>query len=85
MQKWHVYILRCADETLYCGITTDPDRRLAEHNNGTGAKYTRARRPVELLESIVVASRSDALRIEFAVKKQPRSRKIAFLRQSVPA
>ena len=46
---WYVYLLRCADATLYCGVTTDMERRLREHNAGSrGAKYTRARRPVEL-------------------------------------
>ena len=47
---WYVYLLRCADATLYCGVTTDMERRLREHNAGSrGAKYTRARRPVDLL------------------------------------
>lgn len=47
---WYVYLLRCADATLYCGVTTDMERRLREHNAGSrGAKYTRARRPVELV------------------------------------
>ena len=48
-QKNYVYILRCADGTYYTGFTTDPDRRLKVHNSGKGAKYTRSRRPVELI------------------------------------
>ena len=48
-----VYILRCSDGTLYCGWTTDLEQRVAKHNNGTGAKYTRSRRPVELVYTVV--------------------------------
>jgi len=79
MQKWFVYLLRCADDTLYCGITTDMERRLKQHNDGTAAKYTRPRRPVELETHISVDSKGEALRLEIAVKKVPRERKIAFL------
>lgn len=79
MKPWHVYLLRCADDTLYCGITTDPERRLREHNDGTGAKYTRSRRPVSMLESIMVETRSAALKLEAAVKKRPKAAKQDFL------
>ncbi|GAB7023476.1 GIY-YIG nuclease family protein [Salidesulfovibrio brasiliensis] len=81
MGKWYVYLLRCSDETLYCGITTDPGRRVDEHNSGTGAKYTRSRRPVVLVETATVETRGDALRLEMAVKRQPRHKKIDFLRR----
>ena len=61
---WHVYLLRCADDTLYCGVTTDLDRRLAQHNGrlAGGARYTRPRRPVALLLSRACTSRQEALR-----------------------
>jgi len=80
--SWHVYLLTCADGTLYCGVTTDLARRLAEHNAGRaggGAKYTRARLPVELAASAPRADKSSALRLELAVKKRPRADKVAFL------
>lgn len=70
MANWHVYILRCADGTLYTGITTDLSRRVDEHNNGkAGARYTRSRRPVAVAYSEPAASRSEASRREYAIKK----------------
>lgn len=65
---WYVYLLRCADGSLYAGITTDPDRRLAEHNAGTGAKYTRARRPLALAWLEPAADRAAASRREYQVR-----------------
>jgi putative endonuclease len=79
MSSWHVYLLRCADDTLYCGITNDLKRRLASHNAGTGAKYTRARTPVCLAASAEVGSKSDALKLEIQVKRKKRDQKIPFL------
>ena len=62
---WYVYLLRCADATLYCGVTTDMERRLREHNAGSrGAKYTRARRPVELVCCVAQPDASSACRLE---------------------
>lgn len=72
---WQVYLLRCSDDSLYCGITTDVERRLAEHNRGTGAKYTRSRRPVELVYVETVEGRSAAARREHAIKRLSRSEK----------
>ncbi|QGY40956.1 GIY-YIG nuclease family protein [Pseudodesulfovibrio cashew] len=79
MPTWYVYLLRCADDTLYCGVTTDVKRRIDQHNSGTGAKYTRSRTPVSLEACVSTKSRSDALRLEIKVKKQPRYKKINFL------
>ncbi|WP_461208717.1 GIY-YIG nuclease family protein [Desulfocurvus sp. DL9XJH121] len=76
---WHVYLLRCADGTLYCGVTTDLSRRVDEHNAGTGAKYTRARRPVHLVASAGFPDRSAAQSAEYAVKQRPSKQKIIFL------
>lgn len=76
--SWFVYLLRCADGTLYAGITTDPHRRVAEHNAGTGARYTRARLPVELIHSEPAADRAAASRREAAIKKLPRAAKLAL-------
>lgn len=79
MPKWFVYLLSCADGTLYCGVTTDLARRLAEHNAGTAAKYTRARLPVALAASAPCADKGAALRLELAVKKRPRAAKLPYL------
>ncbi len=78
---WYVYLLRCADETLYCGITTDMERRLAEHNGlkSGGAKYTRSRRPVQLCSHAHCESRSAAQKLEDAIRKLPRHKKITAL------
>jgi len=82
---WYVYMLACADGTLYTGITTDPARRVAEHNgNGAlGARYTRSRRPVELVYVEAAANRADATRREAAIKRLDRARKLA-LRAATP-
>ena len=76
--SWFVYLLRCADGTLYTGITTDPGRRLAEHNAGVGARYTRARLPVALIHQESAADRSTASRREAAIKRLPRAAKLAL-------
>lgn len=76
---YHVYILRCADGTLYTGCTNDLDRRLATHNAGKGAKYTRARLPVELVYAEEASDKSQALRREAAIKALSRSEKLALI------
>lgn len=78
-QAWHIYLLACADGTLYCGVTTDLARRLAEHQAGTASKYTRARLPVALLAHAPCADKSAALRLELAVKSKSKATKLAFL------
>ena len=75
MAKWSVYILRCADNTLYTGVATDIDARLATHNAGKGAKYTRGRLPVKLVYREAVRGRSAALKREHAIKRLPRAAK----------
>lgn len=78
---YHLYILRCADGTLYTGITTDLARRVGEHNGSRfGAKYTRARRPVKLVYSKSFRSRSKAARQEARVKQLSRREKLALIR-----
>ena len=70
LSSWWVYIVRCADQTLYTGITTDLQRRVAEHNAGpAGARYTRARRPVELVYQLACDDRSSASKREYQIKK----------------
>lgn len=77
-RKWYVYLLECADGTLYTGISVDPERRSKQHNAGRGARYTRTRRPVHLLGSVAVCGRGEALRLERRIKRWPRRRKRAF-------
>ncbi len=74
-----VYLLRCADDSLYCGWTTDVQRRLAEHRSGSASRYTRSRRPLELAAVVSVADRSAALREEARIKRLPRAAKLALV------
>ena len=78
---WTVYLARCQDGTLYTGITTDRERRLAEHNSGSGAAYTRTRRPVSLVYWEIVSDRSSALRREHAIKRLSRVEKRALVKK----
>jgi putative endonuclease len=71
----YVYVLECSDGSLYTGYTTDPERRVAEHNDGDGAKYTRARTPVELVHVERFESRSAAMAREHAIKQLSRAEK----------
>lgn len=68
---WSVYLVECADGSLYCGTSTDVEARVAAHNEGKGARYTRARRPVTLVYKRRVGTRGDALRRELAIKALP--------------
>jgi putative endonuclease len=79
----YVYLLRCADDSLYCGWTTDVQRRLAAHRSGTASRYTRSRRPVELAVVIPVADRAAALREEARVKRLPRACKLRLTEASL--
>lgn len=82
---WYVYLLRCADGTLYAGCTTDPRRRLQQHNAGRGAKYTRARRPVSLVYVEQAEDHGQALRREAALKRLSRKEKLALIASAPPA
>ncbi|HEV3106014.1 MAG TPA: GIY-YIG nuclease family protein [Trinickia sp.] len=66
---WFLYLIECADGSVYTGIATDVAARYAKHANGTGARYTRAKKPVALLASFELADRSSALRAEYRVKR----------------
>ena len=73
---WFVYLLRCGDGSLYCGITDDVSRRLEAHAAGKGAKYTRGSGPLELVYTEACESHSDALKREAAIKKLKRQEKL---------
>ena len=70
-----VYLLRCSDGTLYCGWSTDPQRRVRQHQAGTASRYTRRRLPVELVYTREFATRSEAMREEVRIKSLPRAEK----------
>jgi putative endonuclease len=74
-----VYLLRCADGTLYCGWSTDPERRLRQHQRGVASRYTRRRRPVELVWSAACADRSEAMREEVRIKRLSRAEKLLLI------
>jgi putative endonuclease len=76
---WFVYILRCSDGTLYTGYTNDVDARVAKHNAGNGAKYTKSRLPVELCYKEELSSKSLAMRREYGIKQKTRAQKLALL------
>ena len=78
-KQWFVYVLRCGDGSLYTGVTTDPERRRAEHAAGTGAKYTRSRGAVALVHVEEAPTKSDAYRREAAIKALDRRRKLALI------
>jgi predicted GIY-YIG superfamily endonuclease len=78
-KAWCVYVLRCAGGTLYTGITNDLPARLLAHAQGRGARYTRGRRPVEIVYREEAPSRGDATRRESAIKRLPRGAKLALV------
>jgi putative endonuclease len=76
---WVVYLVRCSDNSLYCGISNDIRSRLIEHNSGKGARYTRSRGPVELVGIGSEMTKSEALKLEYRIKQLPADKKIAEL------
>jgi predicted GIY-YIG superfamily endonuclease len=77
---WFVYVLRCADGTLYTGVTTDLTRRCRQHGNGTASRYTSCRRPTQLVYQEAHGSRSSALKREAAIKALSRRQKESLIR-----
>ncbi len=82
--SWSVYLLRCSDGTLYTGIATDVAARVKTHNEGKGAKYTRARLPVTLLYQEDALTHGDALRREMAIKRLSRTQKLSLIASDAP-
>jgi putative endonuclease len=84
---WHVYMLRCSDNTLYTGVTLNPEKRLDEHNtcNKKGAKYTRSRRPVVLAYLDSHLSKSQAYQREYQLKRLTKNHKEALVAQALEA
>lgn len=78
---FYVYIVRCADNTLYTGYTVDLNSRIETHNNGMGAKYTRGRLPVQLVYEEFLDSKSEAMKREFQIKKLTRTEKLNLIKE----
>ena len=83
VKDWQVYLVRCVDQSLYCGITNDLKSRIEVHNAGKGAKYTRGRLPVELVGATGKMTKSDALKFEMRVKKCAAGKKLSLLEKGV--
>ncbi len=81
IMNWHVYILRCADNSLYTGLTNDLDARLAAHNAGKGAKYTATRLPVSMVYHEPADSKNAALKREIQIKRWPKTKKEALIEE----
>ena len=75
MAMWHIYLIRCADNSLYTGITTDVDRRFRQHSAGKGAKYLKNRQPITLVFQQPIGDRSLASKVEYAVKRLTKKQK----------
>jgi len=78
-KNWVVYLLRCSDNSLYCGISNNVARRVSAHNEGNGAKYTKSRRPVELVATSREMTKGDALKLEYGIRQLPADEKIKEL------
>ena len=78
----YVYLVRCADSTLYCGWTTDLEKRVRAHNSGQGAKYTRSRRPVKLVYAEEFAEKQEALSREWHLKRLSRTEKLRLIEKT---
>lgn len=76
----YTYILKCADNSLYCGWTNNLEKRLAAHNSGTASKYTRTRRPVELIYYEEFETKQQAMSREFHIKRMTRQEKIKLIK-----
>lgn len=77
---WWIYILKCKDESLYTGITTDLERRFDQHNKGTASRYTRTRTPVKMVYTEMVNDKSSALKREYAIKQLTRAEKLDLIK-----
>ena len=75
----YTYIVRCKDDTLYCGWTNNLEKRMASHNAGTGAKYTKNRRPVELVYYETFDTKEEAMSREYAIKQMTRQEKLKLI------
>jgi len=80
LKDWQVYLLKCSDNSLYCGVTNDLEKRLLNHNKGIASKYTRARLPVELAAVRKNLTKQEAFKLEYRIKKLAAQKKITALK-----
>lgn len=78
-KEWQVYLLECADNSLYCGVTKDLASRIVKHNMGTASKYTRSRRPVACVAQSPFLDKQQAFRLEYRTKRLATAKKIAYV------
>ena len=78
-KNWAAYLLRCSDNSLYCGVSKNIEKRVVEHNSGMGAKYTRSRRPVALVGTSRDMTKGEALKLEYGIRQLPADKKITEL------
>ena len=81
--NFYFYVLECSDKSLYAGYTNDVERRLAVHNAGKGAKYTKARLPVICIYHETFATKNEAMRVEYAFKQLTRKQKLDYIRRNL--
>jgi putative endonuclease len=81
--SWKVYLLKCSDNSLYCGISNDIETRVSKHNSGIGAKYTRSRLPVELIAVSRDLTKNEALKLEHYIKQLQPCEKVSVLQQRI--
>ena len=79
---WLVYLLRCSDGKIYTGVTNDLEKRIAAHNRGDASRFTRARLPVTLIDASRPMPKAEAFRLEYRIKRLPRARKTAALKEA---
>lgn len=84
MKNWQVYLLKCSDNSLYCGVTKDLENRLSNHNKGTASKYTRSRLPVNIVAVKNDLTKKEAFKLEYQIKKLPAGKKISALKSGNP-
>lgn len=80
MNNWSVYLLKCSDNSLYCGVTKNLENRLVKHNQGIASKYTRSRLPIELIDVRENFTKSQAYKLEYQIKKLPADKKRTTLK-----
>lgn len=80
---WHLYLIRCKNNSLYTGITTDVGRRFKMHCNGEGAKYLRGKGPLTLEFNVKVGSKSEALKLEYRIKRLPKNKKEMIIKEGI--
>jgi len=83
LKTWSVYLLKCSDNSLYCGVTNNLENRLLKHNKGIASKYTRCRLPVEIAAAKNNLTKSEAYKLEYQIKQLPAGKKVHSLKNGI--